>query len=114
MGADIEARNEEGRTPILDAVIYLSSDLVTVSALIDLGANVNVRSRKNQYSPLHYAAEKGQVEIVRKLVASGANVHALTADGKKALELSDRSAPSYDAIVDILRPEKQRTKNGEQ
>ena len=44
VGADIEARNKEGRTPILEAMFSKRRDLVTVSALIDLGSNVNVRA----------------------------------------------------------------------
>ena len=113
MGADIEARNERGETPIWDA-LWNGGDLMTVSALIDLGANVNVLSQKLQYFPLHHAVKEGKVDIVRKLVASGANVHAITADGKNALELADKSRPSYDAIAGTFYQEERRTKKGEQ
>ena len=78
--------------------------------MIDHGANVNAREPERHKTPLHYATEEDKVEIVQKLVASGANVHALTADGKKPLELARKWKPNYHVIADILRQEERRTK----
>jgi ankyrin repeat protein len=54
-------------------------------ALLDGGANPNIADHLG-LTPLHFAAEAGQVDLVKKLVSKGANVNALTnkASGPKS------------------------------
>jgi ankyrin repeat protein len=64
-------------------------------ALLDGGADPNVADRRGR-TPLHLAAEAGSLELVRKLVAKGANLNAKT----------EKMPPPGDAIY--------RTPGGEQ
>ncbi|XP_053872985.1 ankyrin repeat domain-containing protein 49 [Malaclemys terrapin pileata] len=43
-------------------------------------APVNIQD-EDQYTPLHRAAYSGHIDVVRELIAHGADVHALTVDG---------------------------------
>ena len=53
-------------------------------ALIDAGADVNVKDRQGQ-TPLMLAAYSGNAQCVRKLIAGRADVSARDADGRTAL-----------------------------
>nr|XP_020665037.1 ankyrin repeat domain-containing protein 49 [Pogona vitticeps] len=54
--------------------------LATVQRLLNQNlALVNVQD-EDQYTPLHRAAYSGHLEIVRELIAHGADIHALTVD----------------------------------
>jgi uncharacterized protein len=55
------------------ASAYSSSD--AAMALLDGGADPNVADRKG-YTPLHIAAERGQLDLAKKLISKGANVNA--------------------------------------
>jgi ankyrin repeat protein len=68
---DLEDLDEEAKTPLMAAVI--SGNVETVKALLNAGAKVNPDAWYE--SPcLAVAARKGYVEIVRELIAAGANV----------------------------------------
>ncbi len=58
-------------------------------ALLDGGANPNFADRKG-FTPLHVAAEEGQVDLVRKLLAKGAAIDARTYPAAKASDPSDK------------------------
>ena len=48
--------------------------------LSEKATEVNTRD-EDEYTPLHRAAYSGHLDIVRELVAQGADVHAVTVDG---------------------------------
>lgn len=82
LGADIEARNGRGLTPLIDAFDPYSHNSyeytkVAIEPLLDAGANVNAKdnSRSNR-SVLHYAALAGDAPAVRLLLDRGADVNA--------------------------------------
>ena len=50
--------------------------------LIDNGANVNIEDEK-EWTPLHYAARKGHVDIVKLLVDACADVTVTSETGQK-------------------------------
>lgn len=73
--------NKAGRAPLHYAASRGDSDII--KALIDAGADVNIRTQKNQKTPLHCAAVKGDVESVRTLMENGANVDSQYNIGRK-------------------------------
>ncbi|XP_044114234.1 ankyrin repeat domain-containing protein 49 isoform X2 [Neovison vison] len=55
--------------------------LTTVRRLLsEKATHVNTRD-EDEYTPLHRAAYSGHLDVVRELIAQGADVHAVTVDG---------------------------------
>jgi cytohesin len=86
-GADPDASDGHGRTPLLEAAFGGHS--TTVSALIEAGANPNARDADG-WTPLMEAASKGRVHIVKQLVAANADANARNRVGQTALEVVAR------------------------
>jgi ankyrin repeat protein len=76
-GADLEARNRDGWTPLLLSVRRGHTEIA--SLLLKAGANVNAKTGLYGWTALHVAAKNGLEDLTRQLLALGANVHA--ADG---------------------------------
>ena len=75
-GADIEEKNEHGRTPLY--VAAKRGRLEVIKLLLKKGADVNARARVGGYSPLHVAAGYKHSQVVEYLIAHGAKVDART------------------------------------
>lgn len=86
-GADVNARDENGWTPLVEAAFGGHAD--TVQLLLEQGADVNVRDRAG-WTPLMEAASKGHAEAVTILLAHGADVNAETLKGWTALKATPR------------------------
>ncbi|WP_374699796.1 ankyrin repeat domain-containing protein [Wolbachia endosymbiont (group A) of Limnophora tigrina] len=71
-GADVNARDNRGNTPLHLAV--LADKLQVVEKLIEGGADVNAKNNHGA-TPLHWAALNQNVNIVEKLIEKGANVN---------------------------------------
>lgn len=69
-GADINARDAAGRTPVLLAAH--GSHIETIHFLIEAGADVNLRDDRND-NPLLHAAAAGKLAIVKLLLDAGAD-----------------------------------------
>ena len=107
-GADVNAKNFEGDTPIHVAVMQNRKDVVEL--LINKGANVNVECEEDCYmqdilsstanTPLQIAALKGYSEIAELLIKNGAKVNAKAKSGHTALHYA--VFKGHKAIVDLL------------
>jgi ankyrin repeat protein len=74
-GADLNARDPFGRTPLMVAVYR--RDLAVAQALIKLGANVNALEHQS-YDALTIAAVQNDAEMLDLLITSGGNTRAIT------------------------------------
>ena len=72
-GADVNAKNKKGMTPLHFAIYKDNSEIVEL--LIDKGADVNAMATDGR-TPLHSAAIMGRKEIAELLIAKGADVNA--------------------------------------
>jgi ankyrin repeat protein len=70
-GADIEAQDVHGDTPLIEATGWGQEDAARV--LIEAAANVNAQDLTG-WTPLLYAAAGGRVETIRLLISKGANL----------------------------------------
>jgi ankyrin repeat protein len=61
---------------------------VVIRRLLDAGADVNLRSRDRDNSPLMDAAAEGLTDIVRELISRGADLDGLSRNGQSALVLA--------------------------
>lgn len=68
-GADINAKDISGYTPLMNQIRYRKSN---IKLFLDLGSDINI---KNKYgdTPLHLAVKHGRVEAVRLLIEYGDN-----------------------------------------
>jgi ankyrin repeat protein len=70
-GADVDARDKGGRTPLMYVVVDHRPEIAAL--LIERGADVNARD-KQRFTALHFAAQEGQLEIAKMLIEHGAAV----------------------------------------
>ena len=74
-GADIDARDGFGRTPLM--VAAYRRDVAVARALIGLGANVNALEHQS-YDVITIAAVQNDLEMLNLATASGGNARAIT------------------------------------
>jgi ankyrin repeat protein len=86
-GADVNATQGDGTTPLHWAVYKVDRELV--AELIDHGAKPDVTNKYGS-SPLAEAAKLGDLALVRQLLDAGADVESPNADGQTALMLAAR------------------------
>ena len=82
-GAALEARDGEGKTPLIVAAMQGHADVV--SALLEAGAEVEASDPYGNRA-LHVACYHGQTAVVRLLAAAGAAADAPDAQGVTAAE----------------------------
>lgn len=81
-GANIDARNSAGATPLLIATHHNHVDAAKV--LIDAGADVNAKDRIHD-SPYLYAGARGHNEILKMTLSHGADLKSTNRYGGTAL-----------------------------
>lgn len=95
-GADVDAAQGDGTTPLHWAVYRLDAGLV--DALLARGAKADVVNLYGS-TPLAEAVKAGRADLVAKLLAAGADVESPNQDGQTALMLAARSGATDAARV---------------
>ncbi|HLS50432.1 MAG TPA: ankyrin repeat domain-containing protein [Burkholderiaceae bacterium] len=92
---DVNLPNKTDETPLMYVAIV--GDIPRAKALIEHGAEIN----RLGWSPLHYAASKGQLDMVQFLIANDALVNAPSPDGTSPLMMAayDGSERTVRALV---------------
>ncbi|MGL4594456.1 MAG: ankyrin repeat domain-containing protein, partial [Thermoguttaceae bacterium] len=73
-GADVNAKNKKGRTPLHIAAKNNVAD--AIAALLEAGANIEARNKYIGRTPLHIAAKNNAAEAIAALVKAGSNIEA--------------------------------------
>jgi excisionase family DNA binding protein len=81
-GADVNARTEDGWTPLMLATIKGYAEVA--QALLKQGADVNARNKKG-WTALMFAVSMGDLDTMRVLLDGGAEIDARDNDGKTPL-----------------------------
>jgi len=98
--AYINARDEEGLTPLHWAARNCFDDGSVLELLLEHGADVNVQDQ-NGMTPLHEASYNYALEAVRLLLEYGADVEVKNNSGETALQVA--ADEGYDEVVELLQ-----------
>jgi len=82
-------------------------NLAIVTALLDAGADVNMK-RYDGYTPLHLAAMRGKSNIIRALIAKGADVNATDQHMNTPADLAEKEYPRVADMIRGLVPAEQK------
>lgn len=88
-GADVNARNHNGETPLYRAAY--NGQAVFVDVLMQAGADINARF-EHEKTVLHCAASRGQASVIPALIGAGADVNA---------QASGQSTPLLWAVLEV-------------
>lgn len=94
-GADVNARDEAGFTPLHDAA--LAGNAAAVRMLLDHGADINLGDKENGATALYMAATMGREEVVTLLLDKGAD------PGKGPSPLRAAVSGGFDRIAEMIR-----------
>jgi len=100
-GADVNARDDIGRTPLHATTSWCFVDVARL--LIEHGADVNAKDKEGR-TPLHVAVLWRAVEIVKLLLEQGADVNAKDKEGRTPMDLARKIEDNVGKeIVELLR-----------
>ena len=71
-GLSIDSRDGEGNTPLMGAAACGKTE--AVNYLLEQGANPLLKGQKNKWSLVHFAAQSGNVAIIKTMLSKGLNI----------------------------------------
>jgi ankyrin repeat protein len=86
-GADVNQKNVSDSTPLMWAL----TEIEKVKVLLDAGADVNAKTKQGRTPLLIAAANVGSLDVIKLLVAKGADLKATDAQGSGALLMAANS-----------------------
>ena len=101
-GADVNAQNDGGQTPLQMALFYIDDDNIIDTLLAEQGLDVNIADNLG-YTPLHMAVIKKNVRAVKALLQKNANPNAVSDIGSTPLSLSAEDRFKNEEIFNVLR-----------
>lgn len=98
-GADVDAVNEFGDSPLVDVAVLGMDEIA--STLLRHGANPDANSAAHD-NPLHCAVRLGNARLVGLLLKAGANPRYLTDIGESVFDAVDQCPSEREAILAVL------------
>lgn len=101
-GAEVNAPDEDGRTPLMLAILTDDPESKMIELLISNGADVNISDAGQHWTALHFAARDQSESIVRILLEAGAEVDPVDVFGNTPLWRCVMSPGTNLQIVEAL------------
>ena len=89
-GADVNAGNKSGGTPLMTAVAFDAKSTAIMERLLDAGADIDAQDDGGR-TALMYAAKYGRKEALQILLARGANPAIRDNDGRTAAAMTENA-----------------------
>lgn len=86
-GAEVNAQNSFGETPMHKAIFNQSLKLGMVDLLWARGAQLEIKSQSGE-TPLHYAVRLGREDMVKFLIQKGADLNGQSSAGKTPFDVA--------------------------
>jgi len=83
-GATVDAKDDEGLTPLYRACMFLNYDLNVIKLLIERGASLNVQDKRGRM-PIHWASLQRNLFLMQLLLDQGVPIDAEDGDGSTPL-----------------------------
>jgi hypothetical protein len=87
--ASLDVRDRQYRTPLMHAIMSGNAELV--AELVELRTALTIRDKYWGWTPLHFAAYAGNVEVVQLLLGRNANPHLLSDIGWDAHRVAEEN-----------------------
>jgi ankyrin repeat protein len=101
-GADINGRDEDGRTALVHAVLDSDPDFSFIRYLLERGAAPDIADANQRWTALHFAAQAQEPDVVAMLIEAGAKVDSQDAFGNTPLWRAVMAPQPNPAIVELL------------
>ncbi len=98
----VNMTDQDGRTPLMHAILADDADPSIVHMLINHGANINASDSGQKWTALHFAARDQNEAIVRSLLEAGATVDPVDVFGNTPLWRSVMNSTSSLAAMKEL------------
>nr|WP_246198629.1 ankyrin repeat domain-containing protein [Wolbachia endosymbiont of Ctenocephalides felis wCfeJ] len=98
-GANVNAKGEDGETPLHFAVQEGNLDMVQF--FLDKGADIEVKDRY-EWTPLHFAASSDKFDVVKFLFDKNANIKARDIYGNMPLHVAARYSNKFEIVEFLL------------
>ncbi|MFC1792774.1 ankyrin repeat domain-containing protein, partial [Planctomycetota bacterium] len=100
-GADINAKDEKGQTPL--HLVALAGRTEIIELLVAKGADINVKSNTWDTTPLIAALRSGHEDIAKVLIAKGADVNARALGNYTSLHWAACNRARMTGATDIMK-----------
>lgn len=100
--AEANLRDQDGRTPLMHAVLAEDTDPAVVATLLNRGAAVNAHDTSQEWTALHFAARDQDAALVRQLLEAGATVDPVDVFGNTPLWRAVMEAGPDLAVIRVL------------
>lgn len=98
-GCDVNEVDEDGRTPLMDAILNCDCSSAMVQLLLENGASVNVADKVQHWTSLHFASRDGKPVLVSLLLKRGARVDAVDVYGNTPLL---RALTAHQNVAEVI------------